>query len=137
MKTDSGKIGVQWFFGILAVVAFGMTVGCGGDKKAADPAVGMTEDQKAVDNLVGKVSDISGSLQALRAIFTKEASPSAATAAKYGKNMFSIIDDIVVTGDTATMNVEVCGYEENSQPTTKVWKAQKVDGEWKLSDAPV
>ncbi|MDG2385271.1 MAG: hypothetical protein P8N76_26615 [Pirellulaceae bacterium] len=129
---------MQWLLGILAVSALGMAVGCGGGgQKTADPASGMDEDQKAVDNLVGKVSDISGSLPALRAIFTKEASPSSATAAKYGKNMFSVVDDIVISGSTATMNVEVCGYEENSVPSTKVWKAQKVDGKWKLSNAPV
>lgn len=75
MKTDSGKVGLQWLSSIVVLVVLGLAVGCGGGAKTADPTGELDEEQKAVDNLVGKISDISGSLPALREIFTKEAAP--------------------------------------------------------------
>jgi hypothetical protein len=50
--------------------------------------------------------------------------------------MFDIDGDITVTGDTATFPIKITNYETQAS-STATWKAQKVDGTWLLSDAPV
>lgn len=138
MKTDLRKNKLQWLSGVLALAVLGLTVGCGGGGGTTqDPGQGMTDDQKAVEQLVGSVSDLAGSLDRVRALFTKDAAPSKALADKYKDHMFQIEGDINVAGDNATMTVKAIGFGENASPKQNTWKAQKVGGEWKLSDAPL
>lgn len=110
--------------------------GCGSEE-IENPLDEMDEDQQAVAALVGQVSDYAAQGQkSLRSIFTRDGAPSSGDVKKYKARYFELDGDVTVSGDSATFPVKVGQYKS---PGTAVaqWKATKVDGNWKLADAPL
>ena len=127
---------------VLAVASL-LTVlpGCGGSKPVANKSAELSEDQKAILSLVGSFADFSSSLPRLKTMYAKANAPKAADVNKYKGCSFSILGEIVVSGDTATAPVEIIKTDEatgnSSPPVTQTWKFTKEDGQWKLVESPV
>jgi hypothetical protein len=120
---------------LMAMALCAPLVGCGGGE-VATTSTEVTEDQMAVGSLPSLAADKSNDLARLREVFVKDAWPSSSDRKKYADHMFDIDGDITVTGDTATFPIKITNYETQAS-STATWKAQKVDGTWLLSDAPV
>jgi hypothetical protein len=141
MKSDVGMSrlawGKQWLMFAPLSLAVVVLLGCGGAKSpSATGGQAGSDDEKAIRALVGGVADMSSELERLRESFTKESAPREADRVKYHEHMFAVSGTINVTGDSASFPVSITpnGSETSVE---KQWKATKVAGKWKLSEAPL
>ena len=122
---------------VLAGVMLVSMWGCKGGGSAG-PDAGLNADQKAISDLVYKVSDSSGALDRLRALYVKAKAPSSTDAEKYKGYMFFPKGEIVVSGNTATLTVGIeKGGDAGPIVVEKPWTAVKEADGWKLSDTPL
>jgi hypothetical protein len=106
-------------------------VGC--NKSAIDPNEGMSEEQVEVNEFIREFAD-SASNAGFKDNFTKP--PSAAEMKKYRSLYFSATD-VQVSGNSATVVVEISKPGEQDPMATKTWKLTKTGETWKMDSAPV
>lgn len=117
------------------------TIGCG------SAAVKSTDEQNAFASVEG-LGDVAGDEKMFASAFVSGAVPD--DRVEYGKRGYQVNGDATFDGDQATVPVKIFGgvhatssSESRSSRASKVadteqtWTLQRVDGQWKIKDAPL
>ena len=138
---DRRAAAVGWSLAVSILLA---VAGC--EKESLDPETFRLSDFGKFSSLVGGVSEamlIENFERDPRfeGLFVEGAAPPIAERSKYGPPMwFELAADPEISGDTATLTVNVLKVDENANREvvgeTK-WTGVKVDGEWLLKDVPL
>jgi hypothetical protein len=121
-----------------ALLSLLVIAGCGGGGDGE-----LTDEQKVV-SVVSGFGDAASNPDSLKAVFVS----SSVDPEEYKNLSIQPVSEPDIDGDTATIKVKVTtGMVDSSQGDSvtapehktfeKEWSLQKVDGEWKLKDAPV
>ena len=105
--------------------------GCGGGNKEWNPT-----DADHVLKTVSEISDARSDPEKLNSLFVPGSEPDEAWLAEANKYML-IVAKADVSGDTATATVELEDTMEGTIVRTHTWQCERIDGEWKIKDAPL
>lgn len=126
MKTNV----LTWILsGIVAVCALPLC-GCG----SSSPEFGSAPDE--VIQLVGCIPDSTRSPQTFAAVFSSSAPPNDMQRRQFAQYVF-VAKSASVSGDEATIRVEIRNPMTNDPIGQQEWTAVKEDGKWKLKTAPL
>ncbi len=115
-----------------------LLVGCPGGGGATPVEVTDPEEVSIRDVVDATHSGIEE--DAFKALFAGDAPKMKDFQAKYYCNFPQLKPNVSITGDTATVDVEVSfdeGEGQFSEPTIKTWTMQKTGGTWTIQDYPV
>lgn len=124
---------------VVCAAFMSMVTGCGGSAAPVNKVAELNDDQKAIHGLVSGFADYASSAERVKSKFVKGKAPKPAEVKKYASSSFSVLGEIVVSGDTATAPVEIIKYDANgvgAPPKTQTWKFQKEGSDWKIVEAP-
>ncbi|TWT73004.1 hypothetical protein [Allorhodopirellula solitaria] len=132
---------IKFVSALLTLLCISSTVGCGSS------AVKPTDEQNAFASVEG-LGDIAGDQQMFANAFVPGSVPE--DRAEYGKRGYQVSGEATYDGDQVTVPVKIFGGVHEtagrdggrSKPskageTEQVWTLQRIDGQWKLKDAPL
>jgi hypothetical protein len=107
--------------------------GCGGSDK---PPV--ANDNARVMGVVTSLSEVTGNPKQFQSMFAEGAAPKDSERAEYAKYNYQLKSrQASISGDTATVTVELTDRASGSAVGEKEWKVVKAGDTWKLKEAPL
>lgn len=130
----SRRVVVRWLGAACVAAMICAVAGCGQSEEEF-----LTSDANVICEMVADVAGAVSDPARFESIFATGAVPPESERAKYGApNMYEAgVEDVSISGDTATINVTVTSAEDDSVIGEVTWTAVKEDNRWKLKEAPL
>jgi len=109
----------------------------------AQPGPEDATDFGLINQLVWEISETEGrEPERFEAVFAEGALPQGAERKRFATYHFKLLENVEVTGDTATLTVKVWDFDADQTSDAEAigdvtWKAVKKDGDWWISEAPL